>query len=244
MSGSFTRRPVPTEIAGALLWFSSLLWFFAQFAAASAWRTPYSLARNYVSDLGATSCGHFPIGSTMEVCSPLHAVMNTSFVTWGAVWFVGGLLFAAAPSLSRAARTGYVLIGVGGIGTAVVGFVPENVDFTVHSGAALLQTCAAAAGLAVLAVRALRHGHRLAGWLTTLVAVASVVGIVATGAAEGTGAFLGVDLGIWERISLWPLPIWLATAGIAHLWRIAANPQPTASPRTVSPLTQALRVQH
>ncbi len=244
MSASSTRRPAPTEIAGALLWFSSLLWFFAQFAAASAWRTPYSLARNYVSDLGATACGHFPVGSTMEVCSPLHTVMNTSFVLWGAVWFVGGLLFAAAPGMTRAVRTAYVLIGLGGVGTAIVGFVPENVDFTIHSAAALLQTCAATAGLAILAVRALRHGHRTAGWLTMLVAVASVVGIVATGAAEGTGAFLSVDLGIWERISLWPLPIWLAAAGVVHLSRIASGQQPEAAPRTAAPLTRSLRVQH
>lgn len=234
-----SRRPAPTEIAGALLWFSSLLWFFAQFAVASAWRTPYSLVHNYVSDLGATTCGDFPVGSTMDVCSPLHSVMNTAFVLWGAVWLLGGLLFAAAPGTTRGVRTAYILIGLGGVGTAVVGLVPENVDFTVHSAAALLQTCATAGGLTVLAVHALRRHQRTAGWVTLAVAVASVVGIVATGASGGSGVFLGVDLGIWERIALWPLPIWLAAAGIGHLWRLAVT-----APAVDGTIVRGLRAQH
>lgn len=225
-----------TEILGALLWFASLMWFFAQFAAQSAWRTPYSLARNYVSDLGATACGHFPSGSAMYVCSPLHAVMNTSFVLWGVVWLLGGIVFATAPGLARAMRTAYVLIGVGGIGTAVVGFVPENVDFTLHSAAALVQTFSVAAGLAILGIRALRRRRIVVGGLTLLVALASVVGIVATALSMDSGAFLGIELGIWERISLWPLPIWLAAAGVAHLWALV-------TPSTTSaPLTSAVRI--
>ncbi|MGN6408954.1 MAG: DUF998 domain-containing protein, partial [Curtobacterium sp.] len=167
------HRSPRVEIAAALLWFSSLSWFFAQFAAQTAWRTPYSLVHNYVSDLGATACGHFPVGSTNDVCSPLHAVMNASFVAWGAAWAVGGVLFAAGPALSRGARTAYLLIALGGVGTAVVGFVPENVDFTLHSLAALVQTFAVAAGLAILGVRALRGRAAATGVLTLLVALAS-----------------------------------------------------------------------
>lgn len=232
-----TRRHPWTEIAAALLWFSSLLWFFAQFAAQSAWRTHYSLARNYVSDLGATACGHFPVGSTTYVCSPLHAVMNTSFVTWGAVWAIGGVLFAAGPALSRGAQTAYLLIALGGVGTATVGFVPENVDFTIHSLAALVQTFGVAAGLAILGVQALRRHAVATGVLTLLVALASIVGIVATALAMDAGSFLGVGLGIWERISLWPLPIWLAAAGIGHLWALTA-----ARPQQGTPLTMSVRV--
>ncbi|MGN8048080.1 DUF998 domain-containing protein [Curtobacterium sp. 22159] len=225
-----------TEITAALLWFLSLLWFLAQFAAQAAWRTPYSLAHNYVSDLGATACGHFPAGSAMYVCSPLHAVMNFSFVTWGAVWAIGSVLFAIGPSLRRSTRAAYLLVGLGGVGTALVGVVPENVNFTVHSLAAALQTFAMTAGLAILGVKALRQGRHTVGVLTLGVAFAAIVGIVATAFAEDSGAFIGVPLGIWERISLWPLPIWLAATGVGRL--VALVTAATAP----APLTTAVRV--
>ncbi|XVV10055.1 DUF998 domain-containing protein [Actinoplanes sp. CA-131856] len=213
------------RLGGGLLWFASLLWFFGQYAAQAAWRTPYSLTRNYVSDLGATTCGDFPAGSGRYVCSPLHAVMNTSFVLWGTVWLLGGLLFAAADT-RRSGRLSYGLIALGGLGTIVVGLVPENADFTVHSVAAAVQTFAVAAGLAVLGAHLLRTGHRAAGTLTVLVAFTSVAGIVATAAAESSGAFAGIGLGVWERGSLWPLPIWLAAAGTARLWSAITLPRP------------------
>jgi len=235
------RRQAGLQLAGGLLWFANLVWFFGQFAAQSAWRTPYSVAHNFVSDLGATNCGEFPPGSGSYVCSPLHAVMNTSFVLWGAVWLLGGVLFAFSARLARTGRVAHLLIALGGAGTIVIGFVPENVDFTVHALAALVQTFGVAAGLTILGIQGLRRHHVPTSVLTLLVALASVVGIVATAAAADGGTFAGLGLGVWERIALWPLPIWLAAAGVGQIWRLVV-PADTSSTTAGSPTGQPARV--
>jgi hypothetical membrane protein len=59
--------------------------FFADQAivqAASA--APYSLTTNLISDLGNTACGS-------DICSPLHAFMNTTFVVVGVFHGLGAI---------------------------------------------------------------------------------------------------------------------------------------------------------
>ena len=101
-----------------------------------------------------------------------------------------------------------------------------------------------AAGLAILGVQALRRHAVATGGLTLLVALAAIVGIVATALAMDAGSFLGVGLGIWERISLWPLPIWLAAVGVGHLWALTAARPPQGTPLTMSVRVPAARSAH
>ena len=65
---------------GAIVWMLAIQFFIAQIIVQSAWTTPFSLTANYISDLGNTTCGPYPVGSSMYVCSPWHAGMNASFI--------------------------------------------------------------------------------------------------------------------------------------------------------------------
>ncbi|MER6342313.1 MULTISPECIES: DUF998 domain-containing protein [Streptomyces] len=210
------------RVVGALLLFSSFQWFLVQAAVAAGWRTHYSLTRNFISDLGALHCGRFPSDTGLYVCSPAHSAMNVSLILWGAAWAVGALLIA-----EHSHRTGYMLLALGGIGTILVGVRPEDTVFAVHALGALLQTIVGGAGMAVIGVRLLRRGHRIVGVLSVLVFIAAVVGIIATGLATDSRAFLSVGLGVWERIGIWPQCAWLTAAGIGIAWDAATRPSRT-----------------
>ena len=78
---------------GACLWLLTLQYFAAEAISISAWQGSYSLARNYISDLGAVGCGVVVTGLSEEsLCSPLHSLMNASFVLQGLLITCGTLL--------------------------------------------------------------------------------------------------------------------------------------------------------
>jgi len=212
------------RMAGAFLLFSSFQWFLVQAAVAAGWRTPYSLSRNFISDLGALHCARFPSGTGPYVCSPAHSVMNVSIVLWGVSWAVGALLTA-----ERGHLTGNVLLAVGGLGTVLVGLWPEDTNLTVHALGALIHTVVGGAGMAVIGLRRLRRGHALSGVLSILVFVAAVVGIAATGMAADSGSLLHVGLGVWERIGIWPQAAWLTVAGVGTAWAAVVRRETAAA---------------
>ncbi len=153
-AGSFLpdTRGIRANIGG---WaqLSVVQYFVAEAAVIEAWAGPgpYSRATGFISDLGAISCG---IYEDRAVCSPLHWLMNASFVVQGLA-LVLGALFLTAGLLSVAARPGVtarrfravaedspqtrvltvpwilavairILTGVAGVGTVLVGLVPED----------------------------------------------------------------------------------------------------------------------
>lgn len=74
---------------------SVVQFFVAEAAAIAAWRgpAPYSRSLNFISDLGQRTCG---LHGTREVCSPLHALMNVSFVLQGFGMVLAALLITSA----------------------------------------------------------------------------------------------------------------------------------------------------
>jgi hypothetical membrane protein len=71
------------------------VFFLAQFIAQVGWGRSYSLIRNEISDLGVTKSGIVHVGSyTAYANSPLHIVMNASFI-------ITGLLMGAGLYLTR-----------------------------------------------------------------------------------------------------------------------------------------------
>lgn len=83
---------------------SVVQYFVAEAAVIQAWAgpEPYSRATGYISDLGAVSCGVY---EDRAVCSPLHVLMNASFVVQGLA-LVLGALFLTAGLLCVAAQPG------------------------------------------------------------------------------------------------------------------------------------------
>src|SRR6266545_4266427 len=100
---------------GALAWvFGTLQFFVCHLIVQFAWQPPYSWSRNNVSDLGNVYCG--PWGDNARyVCSPLHNLMNASFIVHGILLVAGVLLLRAlwgSGCLSQIARSFLVIAGL------------------------------------------------------------------------------------------------------------------------------------
>ena len=200
---------------GALAWASSIQFFVAQAVVQSAWTTPYSLSRNYISDLGNTSCGLSEVGTSLVyVCSPWHAAMNVSFVVFGIGILLGCVLVRDALPASRLWLTGLALVAVAGPGAILVGVFPEDLNLPYHKLGAGMQFISGNAGLVVVGIamwRARRWPSLAAGAI-----VAGAVGLVATGLFVAE-QYLGLGIGGMERAAAYPLPIWLIAAGICFM---------------------------
>lgn len=112
---------IARKVGAAALIVAAVQWVVGEAVAASAWTNPrYSYSHNFISDLGVPSCGGELQGRT--ICSPLYAVMNTSFIAQGVLYAVAAvLLFRLLPGL--VSWVYLVLAVVHGVGLTLVGLV-------------------------------------------------------------------------------------------------------------------------
>jgi hypothetical membrane protein len=202
--------PRPNTRLGALAWVLAIQFFIAQAIVQSAWATPYSLAANYISDLGNTTCGPYPAGSGPYVCSPWHVLMNASFILLGASILLGAILTRRAFPPGRISAAGLLLVALAGPGLVLVGLFPEDVNIAPHSLGAAAQFISGGLGMVVLGI-ALVAAHRhplLAGYSI----VSGLVGLLATGLFVA-GQYLGLGIGGMERVAAYALPLWMIVAG-------------------------------
>lgn len=195
--------------AGAIAWISSIQFFLAQIVVQSAWTTSFSLTTNYISDLGNTACGMFPVGSTTYVCSPWHAWMNASFVATGIAVILGAGLLRDNVRPSRLALASLALIAVAGVGFILVGLYPENVNFPPHRLGAGLQFVCGNLGQVVFGIAMLRRARGVAFYSI----VSGLVGLFATGLFV-TGNHGPLAVGGMERLAAYPLPLWTIVTGL------------------------------
>src|SRR6266508_1958968 len=220
MNNRYSPAPTPrldtarTIWLGAIVWMLAIQFFIAQLIVQSAWTTPFSLTTNYISDLGNTACGPYPVASNMYVCSPWHAWMNASFILLGVIILVGAALIYCAFPAGRTRTAGLVLLALAGPGEILVGLFPENVNITPHTIGAAAHFVSGNLGILVLgiAIAATRRQIRLAVYSIIL----GSVGLLAT-ALFVSGNYLGTGIGGMERIAAYPLPLWLIVAGISLL---------------------------
>jgi len=195
-------------LVGGGAWILTALYFVGQGIAQAAWRTPYSLIDNRVSDLGSTTCG--TMVANTYICSPLHAVMDFTFVLTGGLTLVGLFLTWSIWPRRRLASWGLVLLGVAGAGTILIGLSPENVNVFVHLVGAL--NIPAGNVAMILLGLAIWRDQRGMAWFSVLAGVVGLLGILA-------GPFLviltGHGGGLAERIALYPLIIWLIVFGVS-----------------------------
>jgi hypothetical membrane protein len=192
----------------------AIQFFIAQIIVQVAWTTPFSLTANYISDLGNTTCGFYPVDSNMYVCSPLHAGMNASFIALGVIILLGAALTWRAFPPGRARTIGLVLLTLAGPGPILVGLFPENVNITPHAIGAAAHFISGNLGIAVLGIAiAATHSQKL---LAIFSIIAGSVGVIAT-ALFVAGHYLGLGIGGMERIAAYPLPLWLIVVGVALL---------------------------
>jgi hypothetical membrane protein len=217
---------------GAWSILSVLQYFAAEAAVIGGWAgpQPYDRRTGFISDLGAVHCGIF---DGRNVCSPLHWLMNASFVVQGLGMLLGALLLTSG-LLCVAARAGArvqpghrkpwlaavwvrILAGTAGAGTMIVGLVPEDVGSGWHYTGALMYFIAGA--LAVLVLGALWLRQTPLGWFVLVCGLASSAALV-------TGGLTGMDVpepGTLERLMGYPVTVGMATAGLIIAQRVSQH---------------------
>jgi hypothetical membrane protein len=217
MSGTRWRT---LAIVGAAIWIvNGIQYGAAQIIAAAAWRTPpYSWTRNYISDLGNTKCADFAVhGTPSFVCSPEHALMNTSFIVSGVLTMAGTILLWRVWPARTMVTSALVLWLLAGALKTVVGLVPENTIISLHLlGAANLPLLSIAILLLSFAIRATRRPLADFG---LLVGVVGLIGAILSTAAQTAGSALDLGLGTggMERLAGYPGTIWMAVVGLVVL---------------------------
>ena len=215
------RLSTPGRAAtGATLYIlATLQYAVAQVVAASAWDPPYDWANNYISDLGNTGCGMYslPHAKPEFVCSPLHLVMNASFILSGLLIIAGTLSLWAFWSTRKIAITAQILWLIAGVGKVMVGLVPENIDVGLHTTAAFNIPVGSVAILLVsIAIFRQRRTLAVAGILVFAVSVAALLLSIAARFGR-PDLLLGLGAGGMERLSGYPANLWLLMAGIVAL---------------------------
>ena len=213
--------PKTPMIAGAVLWIATLQFFVVQFIVQDAWTTPFSLSKNFISDLGAVHRGEFPPGSGSDIYSPAHAVMNTSFIVFGLMIAAGALLIGHSlkgQTTDRLFKRSIAAFVAAGCGVILVGLFPEDTVIAMHGLGALLQVFGSSIGFIFTGRLWRRHGFKTAGSLSVLTGIISPVAFIITSVISMLHTpFLGMYLGTWERIAIWPEPFWFMLTGAGLL---------------------------
>jgi hypothetical membrane protein len=204
------------RLGAALLALGTVQFFVMHLIVQSAWNEPrYSWWTNYISDLGAVHCA--PVLGN-DVCSPLHAGMNTAFILQGVLLLLGTILTATAWSGHGRRLVWQVMVGLAGVSWIVVGLIPEDVNLTGHSVGALPIFIVGNVALIVAGLTQSTHNRPVTRRLALLFGILGLLGFAATAfaIANPTGP---IGIGIAERITVFPLQIWALIAGLSILRR-------------------------
>jgi hypothetical membrane protein len=221
----------PRSLVGAWAQLSVVQYFAAEAAVIEAWAgpEPYDRRTGFISDLGAINCAVY---EGRDVCSPLHLLMNASFVVQGLGLLLGAMLLGsamlciaarpgvrirqdAAYSRSRSGAVGVrVLTGAAGAGTVIVGLVPEDLGSPWHFVGALMYFIGGAFALLVLGFLWLPHTRM--SWFLLGCGTACVGALI-------VGAVTRMELpepGTLERLMAYPLTIGFSAAGVLVATRV------------------------
>jgi hypothetical membrane protein len=107
---------------------------------------------------------------------------------------------------------GFTLVAVGGFGSILVAFFPENENGTMHIiGAALAIGVGNVAILVLGAILILPESMRRAMLLFSSLALVALV-------CFASHRYFGIGHGTMERIAAYPVTIWMITFGL-YIWR-------------------------
>ena len=192
-------------LVGPTFWIASAQYYLVQIIVGLAWSIGYSLRFNTISDLGNTACGLY---SGRYVCSPLHDLMNLSFLVLGTTMIIGSTLIYQEFKETKGSRLGFSFMAVAGIGTLLVGSFPENTISSLHLLGAFLPFLIGNIGLVVLGTVL-----ELPRWLKLYTIVSGVVALIGL-ALFSTHIYLGLGIGGMERVVAYPQTMWLIIFGI------------------------------
>lgn len=196
---------------GAICWILIAEYYVAQLVAQSGW-PGYRVSQYDVSALGATNCGPFtdPVShEVMQICSPLHSVMNAGFVLAGVLMIIGSILVYKAWPRCRLSRATLLCIMAAGVGEILSGLAPGNVSIAVHATGAMLHWVFGTVAIVCLALAVRRNRPGLAifsGICAVMVLTAFLL--------YGNRNYLGLGRGTMQRLMSYPLSIWVIVLGM------------------------------
>ena len=210
---------------GAFLWFFSIQYFIVEAIVQYGWNVlqkvapVYSMRFNYISDLGASACVYFPKDSSMFVCSPLHVLMNASFILNGVLAIVGSFLLQdyfknKYKEGSTFIQIGLNLILIGSIGNISVGFFPENTILLIHELSAVLLFVLTNIGLICVGTGMAHSGYTKKMSLYTIGSGALALCALFILA---TKLYYPFGIGLVERAVAYPLTVWLIVMSVTIL---------------------------
>jgi hypothetical membrane protein len=212
LSSEQQTRRIGFLLIGALCWILCLEWFIGQAIAQAAWTTPYSIIKNYISDLGAVHCHTFTIAvnSTYTyrqyICSPLHNVLNDSSILLGILIIGGAILLRPIWPQTSLVVVGLVFIALYGLGRIIVGFVPEDTNLKLH--------ILGSAGFLFGNIGVILLGISCWNRIRWKALVSFIVGAI------GSISFVllleapQLGIGLLERLASYPQTLWLVTLGL------------------------------
>jgi hypothetical membrane protein len=180
---------------GAGWWALCFQFFVAEQIARMRWPGQYSMSMNWISDLGAAN-------------SPLHWVMNGSFVLQGVLISVGAITMRRLFPAKWSFRIALLLFLVSGLGVLVVGLVPEDRNGQVHQVAALVHLAAGNLAMILIGLAMVAGATRMRfrGSITLLAGLVGLTALILLGLGEK-------DVGTFERLAAYPLTLWLTWTG-------------------------------
>jgi hypothetical membrane protein len=205
---------------GAILWIIGVVQFLVGMVVTQiGYGSSYSLTQNYISDLGAISCG--PFGGR-NVCSPWHLVFNVSIVVFGILLVLGTILIRTGFPPRGTRTVGLGLLVISSLGAVGVGLSPEDYNLTIHSLSAATAFVGAGLALLVLGVAMFRDtrwdGFRTYTMISGLVSLIAFVLLL-------TNHYGPLGVGGMERLIVAPVLLWTLVAGV-HLARIPTYAPP------------------
>jgi hypothetical membrane protein len=196
---------------GPVIFTTAALYFLIQIIVAWVFIPSYSLVSNSISDLGETSCGGY---GSPGMCSPRWWLMDyAGFLLLGLIMVMGSALLyheftERVPRERRGAMVGFGLMTLGGVGSILVGFFPENENPTMHIIGAFLAIAIGNVAILVLgAVLTLPESVRRSMLTFSSLSLAALL-------CFASHRYFGIGRGIMERVAAYPVTIWLITFGL------------------------------
>ncbi len=199
-----------SELLGPLLWVSSIQYFIVQLIVIAAWTVPHSWKNNFISDLGNTECAPY---AGLAVCSPLHLVMNVSFIVFGLTMAIGSLYLLGQFERTKLSRVAFALMMLSGLGTILVGLFPENTVGPLHVFGAFLGLGVGNLSVLLMGI-SLRPIHPAIRVYTVISACISLTAF----ALFAIGVHLGLGRGGMERLISYPFTVWMIVFGLYVLF--------------------------
>jgi hypothetical membrane protein len=207
-------------VGAVVLVVNALQWVIAEAVTAAAWSDPpYSYARNYISDLGVPDCGTKFQGR--EICSPSHALMNTSFALQGILFAAGVLLLAGTLGEGRRRRVVSALAVAHGVGFVLVGLFHGSANGSSYSlvlhvvGASVGILCANTLAIMAGASRDLGLSLGLPKPYRVFSVTVGVLGLL----SELLVAVSTRTAGVFERGGVYSWLLWSTVTGVLVLVR-------------------------